>query len=139
MPLMPLPKQQPLPKALVKAAWWRRLIVWLAFWRTPTWHKERARKHAEDRVNPEDSWLLVYDTPNGPAYLGRYKGRADDAYDAAEEAYVNLMFNKGRDDYQGMGDYHEMGGVVMGEFGIVPEDSLTEEQKQEINATTKGE
>lgn len=120
-----------------RPAWWRRLLSWLTFWRTPDWYKYHRRKEAEKRVNPVDTYLLVYETPNGPAFLGRHKGTADDAMDACQEAYVNLLWNKGEFD-SGEGDYHEAG-IVTGNYGIIPENSLSEEAKQRINATTKGE
>jgi hypothetical protein len=126
-----------IPKARTRSAWWRRFLAWLMFWRTPEWYARRRLREAEDRVNPKDTYLLVYETPNGPALLGRYRGRADDAMDAAETAYVNLIWNKGQE--HGAGDYHELGGVVHGQFGIVPEDSLSEEAKARIKAATEGD
>lgn len=90
------------------------------FWRrTPS---------AEDIDNPKATYLLVYETPDGPAIMGQYRGRADDAMDAAQECYVNLMWESGE---------LEQGRPMFGNYGIIPENDLSPRQRAQLDDITK--
>jgi hypothetical protein len=97
---------------------WKRFLSW--------WREDNT---PEDPTNPRGKWLLVYETPEGPAIIGRYKGLAEDAMEAAQAAVANMMFESGSLDQ----------GPRFGNYGIIKEDDLTAEQRAQIDSLGKGD